>query len=184
MLFLISKLVIVKFIVANLYAVIMKTLYLIRHAKSSWEYDLPDAERPLNDRGENDAHLMGKFLGDLDKTIDLVMSSPANRAYTTAKIITKYLGVKEENILINKDLYDFSGNQVLKVIKSTSDEIERLLIFGHNHAFTSLANMLGDKYIDNLPTGGFVEIQFEENEWNNISVGKNLLSIFPKMLKK
>ncbi|RZS93741.1 SixA phosphatase family protein [Aquimarina brevivitae] len=162
----------------------MKTLYLIRHAKSSWEYNLPDEERPLNERGENDAKLMGQFLSDIDKPIDLVRSSPANRALTTAKIVTEYLGISEEDIIITEDLYDFQGYQVLDCIKNTDDKVNYLLIFGHNHAFTSLCNTLGDKQIDNLPTAGFVEIQFDVDHWKDIKVGKNLLSIFPKALKK
>lgn len=162
----------------------MKTLYLIRHAKSSWEYDLPDDQRPLNERGKSDANLIGNFLSGLDKTIDLIKSSPANRAITTARIIIRHLDIDEEKIQVDKDLYDFSGNQVLDVIKRTPNEVNSLLLFGHNHAFTSLANTLGDTYIDNLPTAGFVEIEFEEDYWDQISVGKNLLSVFPKMLKK
>ncbi len=155
----------------------------MRHAKSSWDFELPDDKRPLNQRGLNDASLMAKELIDLIKPIDQVWSSPAKRAHTTAQIVVDHLKINDEVFRIQEDLYDFEGNKVLDLIKNCNDKIDTLMIFGHNHAFTSLVNFLGDKRIDNLPTAGFAEIEFDVDQWKNIVVGKTLLIRYPKMIR-
>ncbi|TPN88890.1 SixA phosphatase family protein [Aquimarina algicola] len=161
----------------------MKTLYIIRHAKSSWEFDVSDEKRPLNKRGLNDAALIGEKLTALLKPIDKILCSPAERAHSTAKIILSYLDIPAEIFKIEPLLYDFSGNDVTKVIKNCSDDINTLLIFGHNHAFTSIANLYGDTYIDNLPTAGVIGIEFPVTSWKNIKEGKTVLKLYPKLLK-
>ncbi len=161
----------------------MKNLYLIRHAKSSWEFDVSDDKRPLNSRGLSDAELMGKHLETLVKPIDKVLCSPAKRAHQTANIILKYLNVSEDIFELEPNLYDFEGSQVIDVIKSCDNTVSTLMIFGHNHAFTSIANIYGNESIDNLPTAGCVCIQFEVDNWKDINVGKTLLNIFPKLLR-
>ncbi|WP_438423452.1 SixA phosphatase family protein [Aquimarina macrocephali] len=161
----------------------MKTLYIIRHAKSSWEFDVSDDKRPLNSRGIRDAELVGEHLKTLVKPIDKILCSPAKRAYSTAEIIVSHLDVSESIFSLEPNLYDFEGSQVIDVIKNCQDDINTLMIFGHNHAFTSIANLYGDQHIDNLPTAGVVAIEFEVDTWQNISVGKNLLTIFPKSLR-
>ncbi|MBP2833570.1 histidine phosphatase family protein [Aquimarina sp. U1-2] len=161
----------------------MKTLYMIRHAKSSWEFDVSDKERPLNARGLRDADLIGEKLGTIVKSIDKVLSSPAKRAHHTAQIVVKHLSFPEEILEVISDLYDFEGNQVLDVIKNCDDNINDLMIFGHNHAFTSIVNMLGSERIDNVPTAGVVVLQFDVEKWQKINVGKTLLILFPKALR-
>ncbi len=161
----------------------MKTLYLIRHAKSSWEFDVSDEQRPLNKRGLKDADLMGEKLKPLVKPIDLVISSPAKRARTTAEIVLSRLDVSDEIFNLEPDLYDFGGQSVIEVIKKCDNTVNTLMIFGHNHAFTSIANLYGNERIDNLPTAGAVGIEFDVEQWKNINVGKNLLMIWPKMFK-
>ena len=136
----------------------MKTLYIMRHAKSSWEFDLDDHKRPLNNRGLRDADLIGKKLKSLIKPIDKVLSSDAERAKITAKIILDNLDMDESLFSLESKLYDFNGHQVIEVIKNCTNDIEILLIFGHNHALTSLVNLYGNIVIDNLPTAGFVGI--------------------------
>ncbi|MBQ0733241.1 SixA phosphatase family protein [Aquimarina celericrescens] len=161
----------------------MKTLYMIRHAKSSWEFDVSDEKRPLNNRGLKDADLIGKELKTHVKSIDKVLSSPAERAHTTAKIVLSHLDLPESIFSLESNLYDFGGSQVIEVIKNCDDEINSLMIFGHNHAFTSIANMYGSERIDNVPTAGVVVIQFDVEEWKKIKVGKTLLKIYPKSLR-
>lgn len=161
----------------------MKTLYIIRHAKSSWEFDVSDDKRPLNDRGVRDAGLVGEHLKTLVEPIDKVLCSPAKRAHSTAKIIVSHLHVSESVFSLEPNLYDFEGAQVIDVIKNCHDDINTLMIFGHNHAFTSIVNLYGDQHIDNLPTAGVVAIEFDVDTWQNISVGKTLLTIFPKSLR-
>ncbi|GAA4271708.1 histidine phosphatase family protein [Aquimarina gracilis] len=161
----------------------MKTLYMIRHAKSSWEYDVSDDKRPLNKRGLKDADLIGKELQTVVKSVDRILCSPAERAHATAKIIVGYLDFSDYIFDLEPRLYDFGGNHVIEVIKSCDDSVDSLMIFGHNHAFTAIANLYGSEKIDNLPTAGVVVIQFDVNKWKNIDVGKTLLKIFPKFLK-
>ncbi|WP_299242330.1 histidine phosphatase family protein [uncultured Aquimarina sp.] len=161
----------------------MKTLYIIRHAKSSWEFDLEDHERPLNKRGLRDADLVGKRLKTLVNTIDKALSSDAERAKTTAKIILDNFDIDKNVFSLESKLYDFSGHQVIEVIKSCDKNVNTLMIFGHNHAFTSIANLYGSKVIDNLPTAGVVGIQFNVDNWNDIEVGKTVLTLFPKELR-
>jgi phosphohistidine phosphatase len=101
----------------------MKTLYIIRHAKSSWDNpDLSDFERPLNDRGEKDAPRMGKRLKERRVTPDMMLSSPATRALVTCQQIAKVLGFSEDKIKTDRRLYHASDDQILKVIQ----ELERL----------------------------------------------------------
>ena len=161
----------------------MKKLFLIRHAKSSWKFDVEDHERPLNDRGIRDAGLIGEKLCESLSDIDKIVSSGALRAQTTAAIITEKLSAKPLSYDLENRLYDFSGEQVLQYIKSTDASINTLMLFGHNHAFTRLVNTLGDTMIENVPTAGVVGIQFEISDWKQLNVGKTFLTLFPKSLR-
>lgn len=161
----------------------MKKLILIRHAKSSWEHDVIDHKRPLSKRGIKDANLVAKQLKSLGFTADLVLISDATRTTLTANIILPELNIGKEKIVLTHDLYDFSGINLTKVIKNCMDHVETLLVFGHNHAVTGFVNAYGSAYIDNVPTCGVVVIEFDTNEWSNISSGKTLTSIFPRDLR-
>ena len=161
----------------------MKKLYMIRHAKSSWKFDLEDHKRPLKERGLKDAERIGKKLQTIVKSVDKIVSSDAVRAKTTAMIVLQNMGIELSNLQLEPRLYDFNGEQVMKVIKETDNDIDSLMIFGHNHAFTSLVNSLGDKRIDNLPTAGVAVFEFDIEDWQSLGVGKNLLMIFPKSLR-
>ncbi len=161
----------------------MKTLYLVRHAKSSWEYDVIDHERPLNDRGFKDANLVSSHLKETLELPDLVISSDAMRAKTTAMIFMKNLGIVEGEILLNHELYDFSGEDVLQFVRELDDELNSVLIFGHNHAFTHIANSLGNSYIENVPTSGLVQLEFNVQNWASIEKGLTKQTIFPKQLR-
>ena len=81
------------------------------------------------------------------------------------------------------DLYDFAGQKVIKFIRNLPNEISNIMLFGHNYAFTSLVNALGNKYIDNLPTTGLVLIEFDSDSWKDLSKGNSKLIIFPKALR-
>lgn len=158
----------------------MKTLYMIRHAKSSWKHDVSDRERPLNKRGFKSAEAVSEYLVDKIETPQLLVSSNANRALTTANYFKNSFNIADENFKIDASMYDFSGRDVMRIIKGCDDTIDRLMLFGHNHAFTSIVNMLGNKYIENVPTCGFVMIQFETEHWNDIVNGKTVKTVFPK----
>ena len=161
----------------------MKTLYMVRHAKSSWKHDVDDHKRPLKKRGERDGKLVSeKVKAEIDPPQKMI-SSDATRAFSTAQFFKEALNISDANFEINHDLYDFSGQNVMRIIKSLTDDLDSVMIVGHNHAFTSVANMLGNRYIDNVPTCGFVMLQFNEKKWSNITTGKTVKTIFPRDLK-
>ncbi len=162
----------------------MKTLILVRHGKSSWEYAVGDKDRPLLPRGINDAILVANDFNTHMKAIDAVFSSPANRALHTSMIFLRQLYISEDKFNLASELYDFSGNHVLSFLKDLDASLTTVAIFGHNHAFTYLANTLGNSYIENLPTSGLVQIEFDIEDWMLIQKGVTTKIIFPKQLKQ
>lgn len=162
----------------------MKTLTLMRHGKSSWEYNVSDKDRPLLERGINDVYLVASEEKTKQSSFDAVFSSPANRALHTCIIFLRTMNVSLRRLEVVEDLYDFSGESVLQFIHGLDNEMDSVILFGHNHAFTSLANLLGDKSIDNLPTAGLVTIQFNEKEWRSVKSGTTKNIIVPKKLKE
>lgn len=161
----------------------IKTLTLVRHGKSSWEHDVIDRERPLKKRGINDAKLVAEAFIKSSTLPKYVYSSPANRALSTCKIFMKSFGIPEASITVEEKLYDFSGEMVMDFIKNLPDTQNEVIIFGHNHAFTAITNLLGTTYIDNLPTSGLVKFAVPKPQWKNIAQCKNELMIIPKDLK-
>lgn len=161
----------------------MRELVLIRHAKSSWEYDVNDAERPLKKRGFRDATLVSKAFQNTSFSPEIIFSSPAKRALSTCEIFIKNLNFEKNILHIKDELYDFGGQNVIKFITSLDDSYKKVMIFGHNHAFTSICNIFGDQFIDNLPTSGLVVINFDVTSWQNIKKGITKLTIFPRDLK-
>ncbi|SIR01163.1 SixA phosphatase family protein [Maribacter ulvicola] len=161
----------------------MKNLYLMRHGKSSWELNVSDQDRALLQRGISDARLVSEEIAKLNLKIDHVYTSPANRAFHTCMICLRTMYYPLENCNVVTDLYDFTGNQVLQFIQDLDDSLDTVLLFGHNHTFTHLANSMGDKHIDNVPTSGFVHLQFNENTWAKVIKGSTIQTIFPKQLK-
>jgi len=160
----------------------MKTIYFIRHAKSSWDSPISDVDRPLNERGYNDAHHIGEELHKKKIKVDAAYCSVANRAKSTANIIAFKLGIEEEDIIESGDLYDFDGNKVINFVKKIPNEQENVLIFGHNPAFTNIVNQYGSVEFDNLPTCGVVVIKFDIKNWEEISKGETDFYILPKLL--
>lgn len=161
----------------------MKQLILVRHGKSSWENNLPDEKRPLKKRAYNDAAVVLKTFKEFVGGNLTLWSSPAVRAHTTAKLFKEELQIPDERFTVKKDLYTFDENQLLSVIKSCPNEIEKLMVFGHNPAMTGGVNRLGDKPIDNLPTTGLCVIDFDCDSWRDLKTGKTLLQLFPKNLR-
>lgn len=161
----------------------MKTLYMVRHAKSSWKHDVIDHKRPLKGRGKNDGALVSAYVKDKVKAPELIVSSDAARALATAKFFKAAFNVSDERFVTNHTLYDFSGQNVMQFIKSLSDANSRVMIVGHNHAFTSIANMLGNRYIENVPTCGFIHLEFDADKWNLITTGETKITVFPRDLR-
>ncbi len=160
----------------------MKKIILVRHAKSSWEFNISDHERLLNSKGNNDAHKVSQAIYGKIKP-ELIVSSDAKRAKTTAEIFISNLKINPENLVLNNLLYDFSGHDLLRVIKSCDNSVNELMIFGHNNAITNFVNAYGSIYIDNVPTCGVTIIEFKIENWNEIIKGKTIETIFPRDLK-
>lgn len=161
----------------------MKTLFIVRHAKSSWEYPVDDKDRTLKLRGIQDAHLVANHIANKIDVPDVIYSSIANRALHTCAIFCRTLNYPFEKITIKEDMYDFGGSGLVETIKSCDDEVDTLMVFGHNHAITAVSNAYGSTLFDNVPTSGFVAIQFDTNSWKTINDGTTTLKVFPKDLK-
>jgi phosphohistidine phosphatase len=161
----------------------MKTLYLVRHAKSSWKYpNLDDFERPLNKRGRKNAPFMGQLLKKLKVTPDLIISSPANRAATTARIIAAKINFALENIRYSETIYEFSEGALIQVVKHIDNDVMKAMVVGHNPGLNGLANYLGDQSISNIPTAGIYCLDLNIASWTKIreNCGKLKFFEFPK----
>ncbi len=146
----------------------MKTLFLIRHAKSSWDDTaLPDKERPLNDRGLRDAPRMAERLAKRDAKPDLILSSPAVRALRTAEIFANKLDYQRKEIVVSERLYAAEADDLLDVIQQLGDSVRRVMLFGHNPELTELAHRIsGD--ITHMPTCAVAEFTFDAKSWSGI----------------
>jgi phosphohistidine phosphatase len=163
----------------------MKTLYLVRHAKSSWRYpELLDEERPLLEKGKQRTKKVIDFLLKKDVQIDCIKTSHAVRAHDTARIIAHALRYPVEEILVERQIYHASAEQLFDQFYDLSDTINALMMVGHNPAFTNFANYFLDKKIEWLPTSGIVSISFETDSWDEImNAGrKTNFVVFPKMI--
>ena len=162
----------------------MKKLYVIRHAKSSWsDLSLRDIERPLNKRGKRDAPFMGDLLQKEGVVVDLILSSPAVRAKTTAQLIAKAIGYPTEQIGLRPVLYGADTDEILALIHTVEASVTTLMIFGHNPAFTEFANLFSpDTYIANVPTCGIIQIIFDIDNWHDAAptTGKMVNFDYPK----
>jgi phosphohistidine phosphatase len=146
----------------------MKTLILIRHAKSSWKHlDLPDLLRPLNKRGLRDAPRMGERLARQEIEPDAIITSPATRALMTAETIALEIGYPQEKVRVDERLYEASTFDLIEVIQELDEHVDRVMLFGHNPGLTELANDLGYD-IDNVPTCGVVTMEFDIDTWARI----------------
>ncbi len=145
----------------------MKTLTLVRHAKSSWkDNSLADRDRPLNKRGKRDAPEMGRRIAAAGVRPSLIVSSPAVRAWTTAKIIANEIGYPREFLQRDTALYLASVNGILDVIVSQDAGFNNLMLVGHNPGFTDFANYLVPGLTNNMPTAGVVSVELDTDDWS------------------
>lgn len=148
----------------------MKTLYLMRHAKSSWDFEgLSDHDRPLNNRGRKAAPLMGRELVAREIEIDLLLSSSAVRALTTATLMAKELEYDPEKIAVEEQIYKADKRELLDIIRGIPNQFDRVMLVGHNNTITDFANMLSPEMIPNIPTAGIVALNFACTTWREIS---------------
>ncbi len=145
----------------------MKTLTLVRHAKSSWkDTSLADRDRPLNKRGKRDAPEMGRRIVDAGIRPSLIVSSPAVRAWTTARIIANEIGYPLEFLQRDSALYLASVNGILDVVVSQDAGFNNMMLIGHNPGFTDFANYLVPGLTNNIPTAGVVSVELDTDDWS------------------
>ena len=162
----------------------MKTLYIVRHAKSSWNYQgVKDIDRPLKERGINDSYLISNVLNKKVACPDVFVSSCADRALHTAMIFSYAFNYPLANLKISKSLYSFSDGYLIKTVKALDDGFDSAIIFSHDHGISSFVNQFGDKDIHHVPTCGVVGIKFNTNHWKNIKSGTTFITEFPKHYK-
>jgi phosphohistidine phosphatase len=148
----------------------MKTLVVIRHAKSSWkDASLADRERPLNRRGKRDAPEMGRRLAGGKGAPDLMISSPAVRALMTARVIAEAVGYPVKRIVEDDRLYAADRTELLEVIRGLDDKFDSVFLFSHNPGLTDLVNALSDPAVDNVPTCGVIKFRIDADRWAEVS---------------
>jgi phosphohistidine phosphatase len=164
----------------------MKILTLVRHAKSSWNHpDLTDRQRPLNARGERDAPDMGQRIVAHGIRPSLIITSPAIRAWTTARIIASEIGYPTEFLQREDPLYLASLDDLLGAVVAQDVGFNSLMVVGHNPGLTEFANFLVPGLTNNLPTAGVVSVGIERDDWNLYQQAKAELLVFdyPKLEK-
>ncbi len=145
----------------------MKTLTIVRHAKSSWkDSSLSDRERPLNKRGKRDAPVIGERIHEAGIRPSLIISSPAVRAWKTARAVARSLNYPLEFLQREPALYLASVEKILDVIRAQDNTFNNILMVGHNPGLTNFVNYLSPGLTDNLPTAGVVAFEIERSDWD------------------
>ncbi len=163
----------------------MKALLVIRHCKSDWDLSgLSDHDRPLNPRGKKDAPRIAKRLLALNPKLDRIYHSTAKRASDTTMSIFSHMN-SETPISSMQDLYTFSCDEVLAIVRDLPENESNVCIVAHNPALTEFIESYTTISLDNLPTGGFCLIHFDVNKWSEIEEGSGKVKYleYPKMLK-
>ncbi|MGI9237443.1 MAG: SixA phosphatase family protein [Woeseiaceae bacterium] len=161
----------------------MKVLTLVRHAKSSWsDATLSDRQRPLNKRGERDAPKMGQRIKDHEIRPSLILSSPATRAWTTAKIVANVIGYPREFLQREDNLYLASLSDFFDVLVAQDNGFNSIMVVGHNPGMTDFANYLSPGLTNNLPTAGVVSVEIDQDHWKLFERPKTRLLVhdYPK----
>jgi len=157
-----------------------RTLLVMRHAKSSWdEVFLSDRKRPLNARGKKDAPMMGQRLKSEGYSCDLLISSPATRAYSTAKAVAEALGYPEKNIVLEKSLYLADTADYLHLLRGIDDKVDHLMIVSHNPGSEALVEYFTSMTFEKFPTAAYALIEIE-GSWSEAKSGRLLRFDYPK----
>ncbi len=156
----------------------MKRLTLLRHAKSSWkDLSLPDADRPLNKRGKRNAPEMGlRFAKHFPEGGYRMVSSPAKRAISTARLFAEAAGYPLEDIVVDDRVYLADSGGLLEVARELDDTWDHMVLVGHNPGFTDFINSATKHFIENLPTGGVAVLQYDIDRWADIGTSQATLA--------
>lgn len=161
----------------------MKTIYIIRHAKSDWDdAELHDIERPLADRGLKDARMMATLLKEKKVMPDKMISSPALRAFSTCRIFSDIIGFDKKDIAVEQVLYFGNIAEIIKMLQSQLQATNNICIFGHNPTFSLLSSVLCPEFSAEMPTCSVVALQFNIERWGNLETkaAKLLWFEYPK----
>ena len=146
----------------------MKTLLILRHAKSSWKHpDLADHDRPLNKRGKRAAPRMGELLSEEDLLPDLILSSSAKRARTTGELFSETSGYEGE-FRVNRDLYAHYAGAYLDMLSDLGEDYERVMVIGHNPGLEELVEELTGDWI-RMPTAALAVVELPIQDWSDLS---------------
>jgi phosphohistidine phosphatase len=157
----------------------VKTLLLIRHAKSSWDDPgLSDYERPLNERGKKDAPAMAERLYERGIKVDAFVTSPARRARKTAEQFAKQYKKEKNDLQLKTELYMAGDDTFYNVISRLNDDDDCVALFSHNPGLTDFANELTDARIDNIPTCGIFAVSIDAKKWNKFREAKKKFLFF------
>ena len=157
----------------------MKTLYVVRHAKSDWAHaDLKDFDRGLNARGQTDAPVMANGLKSRGAKVDYILASPAMRTLATSKVFADILGYPEDKIKTDRRLYNANVDMLLSVVHKVSDEFQSIMLVGHNPGVTEFVNALFGVMIDNIPTCGVVAGKLNVRSWSDLQWGTGKMEFF------
>ncbi len=163
----------------------MKTVFIIRHAKSNWSFgDLSDFERPLNDRGNGDAPMMAERILKKKLEIDLLLTSTAKRARQTCEHFSDTLGKNRKDIVLDDSLYHASSDMIHYVIRMLDNRFQSVAIFTHNPGVTDFVNGLIDGMnIDNMPTCGVFCVESNIIDWKQFEKSEKKFKFFdyPKL---
>jgi len=163
----------------------MKTLYILRHAKSDWsEPGQDDIERAIREKGIKRTELIIKYMQSKSMKPELIVSSHALRAIQTAKLVANGLNYPKNSIVINPKIYYWNEDQIGNLFFELNDAVSSMLLVGHNPAFTGLGNKFLTEKISYLPTSGLVCVHFDIESWADLDSTKVVDShaVFPKML--
>ncbi|MDX1405902.1 MAG: histidine phosphatase family protein [Woeseiaceae bacterium] len=145
----------------------MKTLTLLRHAKSSWkDPGLIDHDRPLNKRGKRDLPIMGERIRQAGVRPSLIISSTAVRAWRTAKGIADAISYPREFLQREQQLYHAGVERMLKVLAQQDPGFNSIMLVAHNPGLTDFANYLVPGVTDNIPTCGYLSVTIDSDDWN------------------
>jgi len=151
----------------------------MRHAKSSWKNEtINDMDRPLNERGDRDAPFMGQIMLQKGVLPEEIISSPAERTLATVRHICPIINVPFQSVKVNPSLYAASPSEMLIIIKKINENVQSVLLLGHNPGLTDLSNYLSGYPIDNIPTCGIVELHFPRKSWHEIEFGLCQMGFF------
>lgn len=157
----------------------MKQLLIVRHAKSSWDFiNINDIDRPLNERGNKDAPAMAKRLLKKDIDIDLFVSSPAKRAFTTSILFAEAYDHKAKHIVKEDALYDASSAAFYRVVSRLPDHVKSVALFSHNPGITDFVNSLTPTRIDDMPTCAIYAIKVDIKHWSEFESAEKAFWFF------